>query len=200
MSAWSECLHEMNIQKFIVKLLDWEAIVTSKISILNIFLAKLSPISIFSRQGYSYLWTLWSFISQLCMRVVTAARLRWHLSNIIWLFNWQTVFRQFSENNVPNKLVLNPHYWSMMNYSFHSGMVEVGGFESLYYAYYRAIDTSSLEIVTTNLTALPNDCGLPEPDSWEMLRHTGDREMPWAGFVFGQTTASLWYWCADQVK
>jgi sodium/myo-inositol cotransporter 3 len=61
--------------------------------------------------------------------------------------------------------------------SFH----KVGGFAGLVRAY------PSIDI-----------CGAPgEP--WQMLRHARDPHMPWAGFVFGQTPASIWYWCTDQV-
>ena len=32
-----------------------------------------------------------------------------------------------------------------------------------------------------------------------MLRGVADTEMPWLGFFLGQTPASIWYWCSDQV-
>lgn len=48
----------------------------------------------------------------------------------------------------------------------------------------------------------PNDnstCGVPGTDSWMILRAPVGSDMPWPGFLFGQTPASIWYWCADQV-
>ena len=48
----------------------------------------------------------------------------------------------------------------------------------------------------------PNDnstCGVPRYDSWQMLRSPVGSDIPWPGFLFGQTPASIWYWCADQM-
>ena len=42
-------------------------------------------------------------------------------------------------------------------------------------------------------------CGYPRADSFQLLRDPVNSDMPWAGFLFGQTPASIWYWCADQV-
>ena len=44
-----------------------------------------------------------------------------------------------------------------------------------------------------------SSCGRPRDDSFVMLRDPVNSDMPWAGFIFGQTIASIWYWCADQV-
>lgn len=46
---------------------------------------------------------------------------------------------------------------------------------------------------------LTEGCGYPREDSWQMLREPLHSDMPWAGFLFGQTVASIWYWCTDQV-
>lgn len=32
-----------------------------------------------------------------------------------------------------------------------------------------------------------------------MLRDPLKSDIPWPGFIFGQSIASVWYWCADQV-
>lgn len=77
------------------------------------------------------------------------------------------------------------------------GIVKVGGFEALYYKYPRAVANSTAKAIMAGQTNIT--CGLPPKDSWQMLRKPDDDEMPWAGFVFGQTTSSLWYWCADQM-
>ena len=46
-----------------------------------------------------------------------------------------------------------------------------------------------------------SSCGQPREDSFVMLRDPINSDMPWAGFIFGQTIiASIWYWCADQVS
>lgn len=47
---------------------------------------------------------------------------------------------------------------------------------------------------------IPNStCGIPGDDAWTMLRNPYDSTMPWPGFLLGQTPASIWYWCADQM-
>ena len=42
-------------------------------------------------------------------------------------------------------------------------------------------------------------CGLPRDDAWTILREPLHSDMPWPGFLLGQTPASIWYWCADQM-
>jgi sodium/myo-inositol cotransporter 3 len=42
-------------------------------------------------------------------------------------------------------------------------------------------------------------CGVPGTDSWQLLRAPFGSDMPWPGFLLGQTPASIWYWCADQI-
>ena len=42
-------------------------------------------------------------------------------------------------------------------------------------------------------------CGVPGTDSWQILRAPIGSDMPWPGFLLGQTPASIWYWCADQI-
>merc|ERR1712233_185373 len=44
------------------------------------------------------------------------------------------------------------------------------------------------------------DCvNVPSNKSMKLLRSIDDPEMPWLPFVVGQTIASVWYWCTDQV-
>ena len=58
------------------------------------------------------------------------------------------------------------------------------------------------------MSAIPNTtlhnpnttCGYPRNDSWYMLRDPLNSDMPWPGFLFGQTMTSIWYFCADQVN
>ena len=55
-------------------------------------------------------------------------------------------------------------------------------------------------VAVANETLYSNSsCGWPREDSFVMLRDPVNSDMPWAGFIFGQTIASIWYWCADQV-
>ncbi|CAH8523432.1 unnamed protein product [Dicrocoelium dendriticum] len=42
-------------------------------------------------------------------------------------------------------------------------------------------------------------CSLPAPKAFKLLREVDDPDMPWLGFLLGQTPASIWYWCADQM-
>lgn len=56
-----------------------------------------------------------------------------------------------------------------------------------------------------SIAASPNassqfTCSLPSTKAFVMLRDLNDSEMPWLGFLLGQTPASIWYWCADQVN
>lgn len=48
--------------------------------------------------------------------------------------------------------------------------------------------------ISTDLT-----CSLPSRSAFVMLRGLSDPELPWLGYILGQTPASIWYWCADQV-
>lgn len=40
---------------------------------------------------------------------------------------------------------------------------------------------------------------MPKENSFQMLRPINDPELPWLGFLLGQTPASIWYWCSDQM-
>ena len=75
---------------------------------------------------------------------------------------------------------------AMMIFAF----VEVGGITSLYEKYMQAIPSNRTENST---------CGLPRDDALVMLRDPVDSDLPWPAFFIGQTAASVWYWCADQV-
>ncbi|XP_033116002.1 sodium/myo-inositol cotransporter-like isoform X2 [Anneissia japonica] len=70
--------------------------------------------------------------------------------------------------------------------------VEVGGYDQLKLKYMQAIPNETLS--NPNYT-----CGYPREDSFQMLRDPVNSDMPWAGFLLGQTPASIWYWCADQM-
>ena len=73
---------------------------------------------------------------------------------------------------------------------FFAGFLKVGGLTGLYEKYEFAIAANT----TANAT-----CGQTSEMAWTMLRPADDKDMPWPGFLLGQTPASVWYWCADQV-
>eukprot|EP00057_Strongylocentrotus_purpuratus_P030522 XP_781922.3 PREDICTED: sodium/myo-inositol cotransporter [Strongylocentrotus purpuratus] len=70
--------------------------------------------------------------------------------------------------------------------------VRIGGYEQLRVKYMNAIPNTTIQNPDTS-------CGYPREDSFQMLRHPTNSDMPWAGFLFGQTPASIWYWCTDQM-
>ena len=73
-----------------------------------------------------------------------------------------------------------------------SGFDKIGWYSGLREKYPNAMAD---EVLLGNTT-----CGIPRHDSFQLLRDPIDSDLPWPGFLFGQTTASVWYWCADQVN
>ncbi|KAM4560447.1 sodium/myo-inositol cotransporter-like isoform 1-T2 [Odontesthes bonariensis] len=81
-------------------------------------------------------------------------------------------------------------------------LFKVGGLEGLRTKYMDAAPN-----VTAILQSYPNltyseschDHSNPKPDALKILRGPTDPDLPWPGFLLGQTPASIWYWCADQV-
>ncbi|XP_064624052.1 sodium/mannose cotransporter SLC5A10-like [Lineus longissimus] len=69
--------------------------------------------------------------------------------------------------------------------------IRVGGYQGLKEQYPNAIANSTQYSNST--------CGYPNPKAFQMLRDPWDKDMPWPGFLLGQTPASIWYWCADQL-
>lgn len=49
-----------------------------------------------------------------------------------------------------------------------------------------------------NWTAKP-ECFIPRLDFFHIFRDPITGDLPWPGIVFGVSTLSLYYWCADQV-
>lgn len=66
------------------------------------------------------------------------------------------------------------------------GIIEIGGLGNLYSKYMAAVPSS----VPPNMTA----CSQPKDDSFLMMRSLSDNDLPWLGFLLGQTPASIWYW------
>ncbi|KAH8861478.1 Sodium/myo-inositol cotransporter [Schistosoma japonicum] len=102
--------------------------------------------------------------------------------------------------------------------------IKVGGFQGLLTAYGGAIaevnisssegenllSTMILTAEAKNITSLIQlsseptvdsrlKCALPSRKAFKLLREIDDPDMPWLGFLFGQTPSSIWYWCADQM-
>ena len=75
---------------------------------------------------------------------------------------------------------------------------EVGGWSGLYDKWFDSYSAASIAAVsgTANETLL---CNQPSEKGFIMLRALDDPDMPWLGFLLGQTPASIWYWCADQM-
>ncbi|XP_023933473.1 sodium/myo-inositol cotransporter isoform X2 [Lingula anatina] len=67
---------------------------------------------------------------------------------------------------------------------------KLGGYGELVRTFPQAIPTK----LVANQT-----CGIPPSNAFQMLKEARDNDMPWAGFLFGQTPGSIWYWCSDQV-
>ncbi|KFM56539.1 Sodium/myo-inositol cotransporter, partial [Stegodyphus mimosarum] len=68
--------------------------------------------------------------------------------------------------------------------------IQVGGISGLQEKYMQAIPSQRIN---------GTDCGIPKEDAWMILRSWDDPDMPWFGFLIGQTPASIWYWCTDQM-
>lgn len=78
-------------------------------------------------------------------------------------------------------------------------LLKVGGFEELKHKYMLSTPNVTEVLLTNNFTNT-NYCHIyPKPDSLKLLRKPDDEDTPWPGFLLGQTPASVWYWCADQV-
>ncbi|XP_061925070.1 sodium/myo-inositol cotransporter [Entelurus aequoreus] len=78
-------------------------------------------------------------------------------------------------------------------------LVKVGGLEGVKTKYMEAIPNVTAIMAAGNYTYSPSCHIHPKPDSLRLLRGPLDEDNPWPGFILGQTPASIWYWCADQV-
>ncbi|KAJ8388529.1 hypothetical protein AAFF_G00132430, partial [Aldrovandia affinis] len=78
-------------------------------------------------------------------------------------------------------------------------LVKVGGLEGVRTKYMLATPNVTAILARSNFT-YTNSCHVsPKPQSLKILRDPLDEDIPWPGFLLGQTPASIWYWCADQV-
>lgn len=78
-------------------------------------------------------------------------------------------------------------------------LMKVGGLEGVRTQYMKAVPNVSAIIASGNFTYSPSCRIHPKEQSLRILRDPLDEDIPWPGFILGQTPASIWYWCADQV-
>lgn len=78
-------------------------------------------------------------------------------------------------------------------------LIKVGGLEGVRTKYMEAVPNVTAIIASGNFTYSPSCRIEPKPNSLQALRGPLDEDAPWPGFLLGQTPASIWYWCADQV-
>ncbi|KAL0204349.1 hypothetical protein M9458_002367, partial [Cirrhinus mrigala] len=78
-------------------------------------------------------------------------------------------------------------------------LVKVGGLEGLHTKYMNAFPNVTAIVLEKNITYSESCHVHPKPDSFKILRGPLDKDLPWPAFLLGQTPASIWYWCADQV-
>ncbi|XP_043988122.1 sodium/myo-inositol cotransporter [Gambusia affinis] len=78
-------------------------------------------------------------------------------------------------------------------------LIKVGGLEGVRTKYMQAIPNVTAIMAAGNYTYSPSCRIEPKPNSLQILRGPLDEDIPWPGFILGQTPASIWYWCADQV-
>lgn len=78
-------------------------------------------------------------------------------------------------------------------------LVKVGGLEGVRTRYMQAVPNVAAITAAGNYSYSPSCRIHPKNDSLRILRGPLDEDIPWPGFILGQTPASIWYWCADQV-
>jgi sodium/myo-inositol cotransporter 3 len=77
---------------------------------------------------------------------------------------------------------------------------KIGSYKDFYVAYMESVPNYVRNASLHNVTSPYLKCGIPNPNAFQMLRGINDPDMPWLGFLLGQTPASIWYWCSDQVR
>ncbi|XP_026997772.2 sodium/myo-inositol cotransporter-like [Tachysurus fulvidraco] len=81
------------------------------------------------------------------------------------------------------------------------GLIKVGGLDGVREKYMEAVPNVTAILARYNYSfEYTNSCRIhPKSNSLKLLRGPLDEDIPWPGFLLGQTPASIWYWCADQV-
>ncbi|XP_062237076.1 sodium/myo-inositol cotransporter-like [Platichthys flesus] len=81
-------------------------------------------------------------------------------------------------------------------------LVKVGGLEGVWTKYMQASPNITAILLSSPNLTYSESCHhhlSPKPDALRILRGPRDPDLPWPGFLLGQTPASIWYWCTDQV-
>ncbi|XP_074520445.1 sodium/myo-inositol cotransporter-like [Halichoeres trimaculatus] len=81
-------------------------------------------------------------------------------------------------------------------------LYQVGGLEGVWTKYMEATPNITAILLSSPNLTYSESCHhhlQPRPDSLKILRGPRDPDLPWPGFLLGQTPASIWYWCSDQV-
>ncbi|XP_054479618.1 sodium/myo-inositol cotransporter-like [Anoplopoma fimbria] len=81
-------------------------------------------------------------------------------------------------------------------------LYKVGGLEGVRTKYMQASPNITAILMSSPNLTYSESCHLhlhPKPNALKMLRGPTDPDLPWPGFLLGQTPASIWYWCTDQV-
>lgn len=78
-------------------------------------------------------------------------------------------------------------------------LIKVGGLQGVREKYMMAVPNVTAITAAGNFTYSPSCLIEPKKNSLRILRGPLDEDIPWPGFILGQTPASIWYWCADQV-
>lgn len=78
-------------------------------------------------------------------------------------------------------------------------LLKVGGLDGVRTKYMQTVPNVSAIMASGNFSYSPSCRIEPKPNSLSILRGPLDEDIPWPGFLLGQTPASIWYWCADQV-
>uniref|UniRef100_A0A665W430 Sodium/myo-inositol cotransporter n=1 Tax=Echeneis naucrates TaxID=173247 RepID=A0A665W430_ECHNA len=81
-------------------------------------------------------------------------------------------------------------------------LFKVGGFEGMKIKYMQAAPNITAILLSSPNLTYSESCHHhlnPKPDALRILRGPRDPDLPWPGFLLGQTPASIWYWCTDQV-
>lgn len=78
-------------------------------------------------------------------------------------------------------------------------LIKVGGLQGVREKYMMAVPNVTAITAAGNFTYSPSCHIEPKKNSLRILRGPLDEDIPWPGFILGQTPASIWYWCADQV-
>ncbi|XP_027863798.1 sodium/myo-inositol cotransporter-like [Xiphophorus couchianus] len=82
------------------------------------------------------------------------------------------------------------------------GFAKVGGLEGLKEKYMQASPNITAILLSSPNLTYSESCKHhlhPKANALKILRGPKDPDLPWPGFLLGQTPASIWYWCADQV-